>query len=362
MDATPADVARVRRQLGPTASHLDREPDITVRFVDRADPGPLTFVGVGRTGFDDDGFFVLHGRAARRDGPGPVRPTRARARDRLRARHPGRAPPAGHRQPDRPDQGRAAAARVRPSRSDGEGSWSPAGPRAARPRRLLAATSHGARYVGDEWVYLPPDGRMLGLSRADPAVGLAARPAARPARLPYGGRAPPAARLAAAAAARRRGGRPVLKGSGARAAGRPGTRVARPTSRCHRPTSSARTDGAERPARRGRARAEPRGRRDHRLARGAPRDLRPDGRLAGRGARAADGALPAVPLRLPRPACAAAGAPASWRPAPRRAVDHVPSAKVTHPYPCDLAVPSAPAVHRAAALRERPSPRPDRNG
>lgn len=53
LDARENDVAKVRRQLGPLQSPLAREPDITVRFVDRLDHGPLTYVGWQESGFDE---------------------------------------------------------------------------------------------------------------------------------------------------------------------------------------------------------------------------------------------------------------------------------------------------------------------
>ena len=54
VDGTPADVAVVGRQLGHPETTLDREPDLTVRFVDRLAPASLTLVGVGESGYDDD--------------------------------------------------------------------------------------------------------------------------------------------------------------------------------------------------------------------------------------------------------------------------------------------------------------------
>ena len=62
VDGTPADVAVVRRQLGHPETTLDREPDLTVRFVDRLAPSPLTLVGVGESGYDDDSFYLLQAK------------------------------------------------------------------------------------------------------------------------------------------------------------------------------------------------------------------------------------------------------------------------------------------------------------
>jgi hypothetical protein len=163
LDGTPADVAAVGRQLGHPETTLDREPDLTLRFVDSLVSTPLTLVGVGESGYDDDSFYLLQakGGSTKRTkipfellGPGmeivcergiPAVPHLLATvnlvlltRDVLPLH--------------------ATALEV-----DGQGilvtGWSKGG----KTEALLAATSQGARYVGDEWVHLPPDGRMLGL-------------------------------------------------------------------------------------------------------------------------------------------------------------------------------------------------------
>jgi hypothetical protein len=163
VDGTPADVAVVRRQLGHRETSLDRDPDVTVRFVDRLASSPLTLVGVGESGYDDDSFFLLQ----------------AKGGSRHRTRMPfDRLGPAAEIVCERGISAvphllaivnlvlltrdvlplHATALEV-----DGQGvlvtGWSKGG----KTETLLAATSHGARYVGDEWVHLPSDGRMLGL-------------------------------------------------------------------------------------------------------------------------------------------------------------------------------------------------------
>jgi hypothetical protein len=163
VDGTPADVAVVRRQLGHPQTRLDREPDLTVRFVDRLAPSPLTLVGVGESGYDDDSFYLLQAKG------GSPRRTQLPI-DRL---GPGAEIVCERGIPAVPHliatvnlvlltrdvlPLHATALEV-----DGEGilvtGWSKGG----KTETLLAATSHGASYVGDEWVHLTPDGRMLGL-------------------------------------------------------------------------------------------------------------------------------------------------------------------------------------------------------
>jgi hypothetical protein len=163
LGATPSDAAVVSRQLGHAETRLERDPDLTIRFVDRLAPTPLTLVGVGESGYDDDAFYLLQAKGGiprrtlmpfDRLGPGaeivcergiPAVPHLLAAvnlvlldRDVLPLH--------------------ATALEV-----DGTGvlvtGWSKAG----KTETLLGATSSGARYIGDEWVYLPPDGRMLGL-------------------------------------------------------------------------------------------------------------------------------------------------------------------------------------------------------
>ncbi|WP_331499738.1 hypothetical protein [Nocardioides sp.] len=163
VDGTPADVAVVRRQLGHPETTLDREPDLTVRFVDRLAPAPLTLVGVGESGYDDDSFYLLQAKG------GSTRRTKIPF-DRL---GPGAELVCERGIPAVPHL-LATVNLVLLTRDvlplhatalevDGEGilvtGWSKGG----KTETLLAATSHGARYVGDEWVHLPPDGRMLGL-------------------------------------------------------------------------------------------------------------------------------------------------------------------------------------------------------
>lgn len=163
LDATPGDVSMVRRQLGPLQSALDREPDITVRFVDRATTKPVSYVGLGDTGFNDDGFFVLKGK-------GGV-PARALLPFAEIGQHPQivceRAMPAVphllavinltalvkgvlplH----------ACAFNAGPTGVLVTG-WAKSG----KTESLLACIGEGAHYVGDEWVYLTPDRQMLGL-------------------------------------------------------------------------------------------------------------------------------------------------------------------------------------------------------
>jgi hypothetical protein len=163
LDATAGDVATVRRQLGPLDARLDREPDITIRFVDDLRPTALTLVGVGDSGFDDDTFVLLRG------------PGRTRGRAVVPFDDIGQGPEivCERRLPAVPHlvamvNLTALAKGVLPLHATGftSGSagvlvagWSKGG----KTETLLGCMSDGAEYVGDEWVYLTDDGRMLGL-------------------------------------------------------------------------------------------------------------------------------------------------------------------------------------------------------
>lgn len=163
VDASPHDVATVRRQIGPLDQALTREPDITVRFVDQVTTGPLTYVGLREAGFNADGFFLLRGKdgiAAKaivpfdQIGQGPqILCERAMpavphlvAIINLTALTKGVLPL------------HASAFTIGDIGVLVTG-WAKAG----KTESLLAGMSRGARYIGDEWVYLTDDGAMFGL-------------------------------------------------------------------------------------------------------------------------------------------------------------------------------------------------------
>jgi hypothetical protein len=163
VDASPADAAVVRRQLGRLEQSLAREPDVLVRFVDALPVHGLRFVEYGRTGFTDDGFFVLQSRkrAARVqiafDGIGGCceilcqRGLRAvpllMAIVTLSALKRGWVP-------------LHASAFVHEGTGVLVTGWAKGG----KTEALLAFAQRGAEYVGDEWILLSRDGqRMYGI-------------------------------------------------------------------------------------------------------------------------------------------------------------------------------------------------------
>lgn len=62
VDATLADIAVVTRQLGPINKPLERQPDITIRFVDKlATSSPIRYLDLD-AGFTDDAFLVMRSK------------------------------------------------------------------------------------------------------------------------------------------------------------------------------------------------------------------------------------------------------------------------------------------------------------
>ncbi|HXE81407.1 MAG TPA: hypothetical protein VNK41_11680 [Vicinamibacterales bacterium] len=163
IDASPADAAAVSRQIGPSLARLTREPDIVIRFVDRLPADQLRWIEYGRTGFNEDGFFVQQQglRAARAqvafEGIG--------RRCEIACEHGARSVPLlmGIVTASALAKGavplHASAFLYRDTGVLVTG-WAKGG----KTEALLAFAAHGAEYVGDEWILLSDDGaRMHGI-------------------------------------------------------------------------------------------------------------------------------------------------------------------------------------------------------
>ncbi len=163
IDGRAADVAAVGRQLGPIRRPLEREPDIVIRFVDRIDLGSrLRYLGAREAGWTDDGFYVLRSRKQavvvrlpmdRVGGPCEIVCERGLpavpfliAVLNLTVLGNGALPL------------HAAAFEL-----DGVGTLVTGWSKGGKTELLMAAASAGARYIGDEWVYLTVDGTMHGI-------------------------------------------------------------------------------------------------------------------------------------------------------------------------------------------------------
>ena len=164
IDASPAETAAVARQLGAIRAARAGEPDLTVRFVDRLAPAsPLIQLGLEEAGFTDEGFLLMQGKHG------------ARVRVRIPFEQIGDSCEIVC------ERGLPAVPLLIPilnltvlSRGSlplhasafnyrGTGVLATGWSKGGKTETLLAAMARGAEYVGDEWVYLSPDGRMAGI-------------------------------------------------------------------------------------------------------------------------------------------------------------------------------------------------------
>ncbi len=162
VDASAADIAAVIRQVGPPVGALHRDPDIVVRFVDDLSVDGLCWVEHGRTGYTDDGFFFLQSGK---------RPARVKIPlDEIGGRCEIVCQRGLHSIPllmaivnvtalERGCVALHASAFVHRGAGVLVTGWAKGG----KTESLLAFAAEGAEYVGDEWILLSPDGRMLGI-------------------------------------------------------------------------------------------------------------------------------------------------------------------------------------------------------
>ena len=165
VDPQAADVAILRRQLGPLDGPAQGAADITVRFSDRlAVDRPLTYVGFPEAGYDGRSFYLLKGqRGASSRTHIPFEDVGVRRCDIVAERAAGSVP---HLLAI--VNLTALTREVLPLHAsafllDGTGVLATGWSKGGKTETLLAFAAHGARYVGDEWVYLTVDGEMVGL-------------------------------------------------------------------------------------------------------------------------------------------------------------------------------------------------------
>lgn len=163
LNATPADVAAVKRQLGPIQTSLSRAPDIVVCFVDKIPASsPVRYLGVDDVGFTEDAFFVYRGKYQARvkvqipfqeigseqcqivcESGLPAVPLLIAILN-LTALSRGALPL------------HASAFNYR-----GKGILTTGWSKGGKTEMLLTYAANGAEYVGDEWVYLTGDGQNM---------------------------------------------------------------------------------------------------------------------------------------------------------------------------------------------------------
>jgi hypothetical protein len=162
VDASPHEVAAVTRQLGPIQKPLTREPDITIRFVERlATSSRVRYLGVDEAGFTDDAFLVL----------------RSKHKSRAKVQIPFEQ--IGQRCEIVCERGLPAVPLLIPILNltvlgkgalplhasafnyRGAGVLTTGWSKGGKTETLLAFMSRGAEYIGDEWVYITSDGKQM---------------------------------------------------------------------------------------------------------------------------------------------------------------------------------------------------------
>jgi hypothetical protein len=162
--ASERDRRAVERQLGSLTGTLEREPDITIRFVDRLVPASrLHILGAREAGWADDGFYVLTSRRQ----PVMIRLPVAdigRACEIVVERGAPAVPYLIAILNSTVLANGGLPVHAAAFELDGRGvlvtGWSKGG----KTELLMAATGAGARYIGDEWVYVTADGAMHGIA------------------------------------------------------------------------------------------------------------------------------------------------------------------------------------------------------
>src|SRR4051795_9964711 len=164
LDARPTDVETLTRQIGPLRTPLTRDPDITIRFVDELpESRPMTYANWPESAATEDAFYLLRGK----DG------VTARTRLPMDAIGDGCQVVCERRAGHVPHllaliNMTALQRDVLPLHAsaftyEGVGVLATGWGKGGKTEVLLAFAARGARYVGDEWVYLTPDGTMHGL-------------------------------------------------------------------------------------------------------------------------------------------------------------------------------------------------------
>jgi hypothetical protein len=164
VDPRPADVRTLTSQIGPLTARLSSEPDITVRFVDDLpETRALTFGAWPDSAAAEDDFYLLRGREA-------VAARTLLPMDRVG----GRCDIVCERRAGHVPHLLAVinltalAKGVLPLHASafvhrGGGVLATGWAKGGKTETLLAMAGRGAAYVGDEWVYLTPDGMMHGV-------------------------------------------------------------------------------------------------------------------------------------------------------------------------------------------------------
>jgi hypothetical protein len=163
LNATPGDLAAVKRQLGPIQTILSRTPDIVICFVDKiSSTSPIRYLGLEDVGFTDDAFLVFRGKH----------------QIQVKVQIPFQ--DIGNRQCEIVcESGLPAVPLLIPTLNlialsrgalplhasafnyNGKGILTTGWSKGGKTEMLLTYAANGAEYIGDEWVYLSSDGQHM---------------------------------------------------------------------------------------------------------------------------------------------------------------------------------------------------------
>ncbi len=163
INATPGDLAAVKRQLGPIQKALSRTPDIVIRFVDQiALSSPVRYLGVNDVGFTDHEFLVFRGQ--HQTSVKVQIPFHQIGKQQCEIVCESGLPAVPLLIPIL--NLTALSKGILPLHAsallyNGKGilitGWSKGG----KTETLLAFIANGAKYIGDEWIYLSTDGQHM---------------------------------------------------------------------------------------------------------------------------------------------------------------------------------------------------------
>ncbi len=163
LDAEPRDAAAVARQIGPIQAPLARAPDLTIRFVDQLPlRSTLRYIGLDAA-FTEDAFLIL--RSTHKTATRVQLPMAELGRPcEIICEHGLPAVPLLIAIINLSLVGKGmlplhASAFNYQGRGVLVTGWAKGG----KTETLLSFMAQGARYIGDEWIYLSRDGRMYGI-------------------------------------------------------------------------------------------------------------------------------------------------------------------------------------------------------
>lgn len=162
LDATERERKIVQRQIGPLDAPAAGEPDLTVQFVDALpDDAEMRFIGLNDAAYTGDAFYILKGKN----------------KTRVKVEIP--FDQVGDRMTIRAERGlnsipllialiniNLISKGILPFHAsgftyNGKGALVTGWAKGGKTETLLSFMAQGAKYVGDEWVYLLEDGRRM---------------------------------------------------------------------------------------------------------------------------------------------------------------------------------------------------------